>query len=123
MFQPMMPQPFPYYRGPVRVVADAAAAAIARAFDRIAAPRRNAAAEFLSSLAPYVSMFVDFMQTPTPPVPKVANANVDDIKRQLQAHEIRLNSLADLLFGDILKAAAATDDGTGHDGGHNGTVE
>jgi hypothetical protein len=65
-------------------------------------------------------MFVNFMQT-TPPASKVQDFDVDDIKRQLQAHEIRLNSLAKLLFGDILKVA--TDGATSDEAGRNGSAE
>jgi hypothetical protein len=120
MFQPMV-HPFPFQRGPVRVVVDAAAAAVARCFDRIAAPKRNALAEFLTTFVPHLSMFVDFMKAPLPQTAIAAGSDTNEIKQQLHAHELRLNSLSDLLFGDILKAATVDDSGEYEDNGHNGT--
>ena len=90
MFKPMYPS-FPFQRGPVRVVVDSAAAAIARCLDRIAPPKRSAIVDFMTTIVPQVPLLVELFKPSEGREDRATDT--DEIMRQLQAHQIRLDAV------------------------------
>jgi len=88
MFQSMPVIPQPPQRGPIGVVADSVAGAIARAFARIGAPKRDAALDFLLGVLPNIPTLIQVLK-PSVPVDLDGPA-VQQVKRELAAQEAHL---------------------------------
>jgi hypothetical protein len=112
MFQPMMNCTRP---GPIRVVVDSVAGAIARLCMKVAAPERDALGDFMTNVLPLLPSVLQVLK-PSAPV-DLDGPKVQQIKRELAAEEAHLTAvhaekLARLVadFGPKFDAARAADE-------------
>jgi len=114
MFQPSDTSPQLPLRGPIGLVADAVACAVARALGQIGAPKRNDALDFLLGILPNVPTLIQALK-PAVPVDLDGPA-VQQVKRELAAAEAHIAAVANesrarLIadFGAKFDAARAVD--------------